>query len=625
MNKYKILLGIFSILVFLNLGCTEKILDKSPLDKYSDATVWVDVNLSSNYLNYCYNRAQVGQFRNVMIGAVSDEMHVSRGSNSAPYNIGTMTADNTNGAMGNPWYPNSSWAQFVNIQRINLFLDNIDNVANAYKESQRASMKEKTDILKGEALFLRGFIYTEMCRTYGGLPILKTASKLGDDFSVVDRASFKETVDFIVEDLDAAAALLPLKADQKLGRATKEAALSIKSRLLLFAASDLTADGTAANATNLKGDNVGELVSYINPDRTALWTAARDAAKAVMDLGTCELANFGAPDQQAVAENYFNFFKAQDLSDKEVIWGIQYISDQTVERLGYTPNQANGPNGNICFGRNGPFQEMVNEYEMKDGSNYADHYTIDANKYIQNISTKYRNESPYYNREPRFYASVLYDSAVWQPRQGAAATRDPLGIYERRLHKTIAADGTVTNVYGLDTRGAAVNPQNGSYGGYLTKKFMDPAIWGATDFNTNVAIEIRYAEILFNYAEACLELGDVATATTYINMIRNRAGLPNFTGDITQALRHERKVELYAEGFRWYDIRRWKIMPQVFVPCGTGIDIIETYNAATGLRTTTWKHITSQVANKWVNSMWWIPIQTDELKRAPQLKQNPGY
>ena len=85
----------------------------------------------------------------------------------------------------------------------------------------------------------------------------------------------------------------------------------------------------------------------------------------------------------------------------------------------------------------------------------------------------------------------------------------------------ITVDGTVTNVYGLDTRGAAVNPQNGCYGGYLTKKFMDPAIWGATDFNTNVAIEIRYAEILFNYAEACLALGDTPTATKYINMIRS--------------------------------------------------------------------------------------------------------
>lgn len=616
MNKYKINIRIFAILVFLLSAC-EKMLDKTPLDKFSDATVWTDVNLASSYLDFCYNNAQVGQFISgvnfyVMIGAVSDELLTKRGLSSSPYNVGAMTADNTAGQYGENWFPNSNWQQFSNIQKINVFLDKIDIVANAYKESEKASIKVKTDILKGEALFLRAFLYTEMCRTYGGLPIFKKPNKLGDDFSTITRATFKETVDFIVENCDMAAQLLPLKDNSRLGRATKEAALSIKSRMLLFAASDLTADGTAAS----------ELVGYNNPDRTALWTAAKDAAKAVMDLGTCQLADFGAPDQKVVAQKYFEFFQAYDLSNKEVIWGIQYLLN-----LGtyHTINQTDGPNGNLCFGRNSPFQGMVDEYEMEDGSKYSDHYTVDANNYIKNISTKYRHESPYYDREPRFYASILFDSAVFQPRLPELAILDPLGIYERRLHRTIAANGTITDVFGLDSRQGPITPQNGSYGGYLTKKFMDPAVKGGTEYNQNVAIEIRYAEILFNYAEACLELGDIPTATTYINIIRNRAGLPNFTGDITEALRHERKVELFAEGFRWYDIRRWKIMPQVFVPCGGGVDIIETYKVATGERTTTWQLISAQVPNKWVESMYWIPIQTDELKRAPQLIQNPGY
>jgi hypothetical protein len=66
-------------------------------------------------------------------------------------------------------------------------------------------------------------------------------------------------------------------------------------------------------------------------------------------------------------------------------------------------------------------------------------------------------------------------------------------------------------------------------------------------------------------------------------------------------------------------------MPQVFVPCGTGVDIIEKFTVATGVRTTTWQLINAQVANKWVPNMYWIPIQTDELKKAPQIIQNPGY
>lgn len=612
MNVYKINIRIFVALIFLLTACDKEMLNKTPLNQYSDANVWSDINLASSYLNDCYNGAQIGQFKAVMIGAVSDEMLSGRGSSSSPYNVGNMTADNTSGQYGSNWYSNSNWNQFNNVQKINIFLDKIDKLPDAYKVSEKADIKKQADILKGEALFLRAFLYTEMCRTYGGLPILKKPNSLEDDFSTITRGTFKETVDFIAADCDAAAKLLPLKANTRLGKATKEAALAIKSRMLLFAASDLTADGTAKS----------ELVGYLSPNRASLWTAARDAAKAVMDLGTSQLADFGAPDQKAVAQKYFDFFKAKDLSNPEVIWGIQYLLN-----LGRTTsvNQTNGPNGNFCFGRNGPVQGMVDEYEMEDGSKYSDHFTVDANKYIKNISTKYQKENPYLNREPRFYGSVLYDGAVWQPRLPALAGRDPLGIYDRRLLKTVGADGTVTNLPGLDTRQGPIAPQNGTYGGYLTKKFMDPAIQGTYSNTENVAIEIRYAEILFNYAEACLALNDIPTATTYINKIRNRAGLPNFIGDITMALRHERKVELYAEGFRWYDIRRWKIMPQVFVPSGVGIDVVETYNVSTTKRTTTWQHISAQVPNKWVESMYWIAIQTDELKKAPQLKQNPGY
>ena len=152
---------------------------------------------------------------------------------------------------------------------------------------------------------------------------------------------------------------------------------------------------------------------------------------------------------------------------------------------------------------------------------------------------------------------------------------------------------------------------------------MDNTVVGDVEYNQNIWIFIRYAEILLNYAEACLELGDVPTATTYINMIRNRAGLPDFTSDITEALRHERKVELYAEEFRWYDIRRWKILVESLSPPNWGIDIMEINDG--GTITTTWTRIIAMQANNPNEKMYWIPIATDELKKAPNLIQNPGY
>ncbi len=620
MNMNKINIRILAILVFLLSACNQELLDKTPLDRYSDATVWTDIDLATSYLNYCYNSARVGDFwdriswsqKGIMKGAVADEMVYRRGAENSPYNLGQMSPDNTGGRYGPNWFINSTWDQFANIQRINIFISKIDEVAEAYDGSVKAEIKKRSDILKGEALFLRAFLYTEMCRTYGGLPILDRPSKLGDDYLSITRATFEKTVSFIVKDCDDAAQLLPLKSDTELGRATREAALAVKSRMLLFAASDLTADGTAQN----------ELVGYASPNRTALWTAARDAAKAVMDIGTNQLADFGAPDKDAVAQNYFDFFKVYDLSNKEIIWGVQYdLSLGSPSNV----NEMNGPNGNLCFGNNGTLQGMVDEYEMEDGSKFSDHFTLDDNNFIKNTSTKYQTENPYYNREPRFYASILHDSAVWQPRFPSLIVRDPLGIYEVRTRIIIGADGTETIIPGIDTQQGPLTPGNGARSGYITKKFMDPAIIGSISNNENVWIEFRYAEILLNFAEASLELNDIPTATTYINMIRNRAGLPDFTGDITEALRHERKVELFAEGKRWYDIRRWKIMPKVFVPGGMGIKIVETYYEATNQRSTTWQVQSIQPANVFKENMYWIPIARDEMNRAPQLVQNPGY
>jgi len=599
MKKYMNII-ILSILVLLLPACSEKILDKVPLNSYSDATVWTDIKLASAYLNACYLSIGNG-FDAEMLSAVADETFLSRGGSSNSYLSGEVTADNLSGAP-------RPWGTFSNVQKINVFLDNIDKVPDSYKESEKTEVKAQTDVLKGEALFLRAWFYTQLCCCYGGVPLMDKTNQLGDDFSGITRATFEATVNFIVKDCDDAAQLLKLKSETEMGRATKEAALALKSRILLFAASDLTADGTAEN----------ELVGYTTPNRTSLWTAARDAAKAVIDLGTCELADFGAPDQKAVAKNYFEFFKAYDLSNNEVIFGQMFLQ---YNGPGQQINILNGPNGNHEYGRNGTLQSMVDEYEMKDGSKFFDHFTIDNNEYI-NTSTKFHHENPYYDREPRFYSSVLYDSAVWHSHDVSLAQRDPLGIFDRRTRIIMQAGVEISRTFGIDSRNGPIENWNACYGGYLTKKFMDDKI-NRDEPNQNIWIYFRYAEIILNYAEACLELGEFGTATDYINMIRNRAGLPDFTGDITQALRHERKIELYMEESRWYDIRRWKILEESLSPPLYGIDILEINND--GTITTTWKLIVAQDANKPNKKMYWIPIGTDELKRAPQLVQNPGY
>ena len=587
-----------AILVLLLPACSEKILDKTPLDSYSDPLIWSDANLASRYLNAIYEQIPNGNIRrgnHYGTGPFTTEHTYLKGGSLTEYDRAQVSPDAAGTDRGH-----LNWNRFEYIQRLNYFIANIDKMPD----------QESARVLKGEAIFLRALFYSEICRVYGGVPLFDQPNQLGTDYTKTERNTFKETIDFIAKDCDDAAQLLNLKSNSIMGRPTKEAALALKSRMLLFAASDLTADGQAAS----------EYVGYQSPDRNALWTAARNAAKAVMDLGTCKLSDFGAPDQEAVAKKYFDFFKAYTLEDKEVIWGRMYRVDVGFEMW---TNRWCGPNGLNCWGNNDPYGNMVDDYEMKDGSKFFDHFTFNANKEYVNASSKFTNKNIYYNREPRFYASILYDSIIWQKRPADMIAIDPLGIYDRRTRIVKENGVEKSKRFGLDTRQGPVSPQNACYTGYLIKKQMDDAVQGVTDRNQSICIWIRYAEVLLDYAEASLELGDIPTATTYINMIRNRAGLPDFTGDIKTALRHERNIELAFENKRWFDERRWKTLEANFAQYLYGVDITEV--TENGVTTTTWKQAYAAPQKVWNKKSYWFPIPRDEINRAPKLVQNPFY
>lgn len=601
---------ILIVLLIVLSSCANEVLDKTPLDSYSDPVVWSDINLAKSHLTMAYNQVEYGMDKGEMLGAMTDELVTARGFTGRPWNQAQITADRLGTNRGQ-----LNWGHFSNIQRINVFLDNIDDVPSGYAGSEKAAIEAQASVLKGEAFFLRAWEYHAIMRSYGGLPLFDKPNKMDDDFLEITRATFEQTINFIVSDCDQAASLLNMKSEMEMGRATKEAALALKARVLLFAASELTAGSKVAN----------DLVGYLNPNRKELWTKAKNAAKAVMDLGTVKLSDFGAPDQKAVAQNYFALFKIRDLSDDEIIWGRMFRPDVGATHI---MNRRCGPNGINNFGRNGPMAQAVDSYQMMDGSNFFDHFKIESDgefgTYV-NISNKFTYENPYYFREPRFYATILYDSAVWQPRFPNMAERDPLGIYDRRTRTVIENGVVISDVKGIDTRSGPIENWNGNYGGYIIKKFMDDEIIGRDMPNENSWIFMRYAEVLLNYAEACLELGEQVEAAKYINMIRNRAGLPDFTGDIWAAYHYERKIELFGEDIRWYDIRRWRrielddLRPKIVM--GVQIDEVK----ENGVTTTTWKRVRAQPDNGYNENMYWIPIATEELRRAPKLVQNPGY
>ncbi len=618
-----------AVVMFITPSC-EDVLDQQAVDTYNEQAVFSDINLVNAYLGKCYDRMGgntdagiLGAREDLLASGTDQTLCIHRPSNYVMLK-GTMSPDQL-GFFNNIGYGGYlRWNDlYANIQNVNKILDQIDNVP--LKEGQEA-MKNR---IKGEAYFIRAYDYSSLLMVYGGAILQDKAFVLGEDFLTIKRSSIKETLDFILKDIDSAIATLPATIDQ--GRANRAAAAALKSRVLLFCASKLTNGGWAEQAGN-------PLVSFPAGSQTALLQQARDAAKDIMDGKYGNFALVGSTadpvsplspaDVQKYADTYFSIFNQKSGWNTETIWGIQF------PLTGGNVNNANlwyGPNGYHNWGNNNPTEPMVRSYEMADGSKFQwDKYDpgnmeVRTATDAQLAADPLRN--PYNGREPRFYASILYDGAPWQQRPSDAAGLEPENKVQTSYFFAKTGD-TTPYKSGLDTRQGLIESWNGTKNGYYIRKLLDPATAGQYFRNTNTWVEFRYAEILMNYAEACIELGgaDLQKGIDAMNMVRNRAGLPDrVTTDQAQAreyVRHERNIEFFAEGHRFYDMRRWMICEEVITDV-YGMRI-EHYDDGYHV----WKYNKADKADARSftdKKFYWVPISRDEMKKAPQLQQNPGY
>lgn len=618
-----------AILLFLMPSCND-VLDQQAVDTFNEKLVFSDINVVNAYLGKCYDRMG-GNTDNGILGAREDLL--SSGTDQtlcihrpARYVMikGTMSPDDLQYFDQTNHGGYLRWTDlYNNIQNVNKILDNIDAVPLKPGEDKVAKQ------MKGEAYFIRAYDYSTLLMVYGGAILQNKAFMLGEDFLTIKRSTLKETLDFILKDIQSAIDNLPASVEQ--GRANKAAAAALKSRILLFCASKLTNGGWAEQASN-------QLVSFPSGSQNSLLQQARDAAKDVMDgkYGTYSLVGttdnppspLSAADVQKYADNYFSIFNQKAGWNSETIWGIQF------PLTGGNWNRANlwyGPNGYHNWGNNNPTEPFVRSYEMADGTKFQwDKY----NPGNMDVRTATNAElaadplrNPYNGREPRFYASILYDGALWQQRPSDAAGLEPENKIQTSYFFKKQGDATAYKS-GLDTRQGLIESWNGTKNGYYIRKLTDPATAGQYFANTNTWVEFRYAEILMNYAEACIELGgsDLQKGIDALNMVRNRAGLPDrVTTDQAAArefVRHERNIEFFAEGHRFYDMRRWMIAEQAITDV-FGMRI-EHYDDGYHV----WKYNKADKADARVfndKKMYWVPISRSEMNKAPQLQQNPGY
>ena len=625
----KIFYNILAIAFLLGLATScEDVLDQQAVDTFNEELVFSDLNVVKAYLGKTYDRMGgdtdagiLGAREDLLVSGTDQTLCIHRPANYVMIK-GTMSPDQLGFFVDNGLGGYTRWNNlYANIQNVNKILDNIDAVP--LKAGEEALQKQ----MKGEAYFIRAYDYASLLMIYGGAILQDKAFMLGEDYSTMKRSSIKETLDFILKDIQSAIDNLPASVEQ--GRANRAAAAALKSRVLLFCASKLTNGGYEPSNT---------LVSFPAGSQNGLMQQARDAAKDVMDgkYGNFSLVGSTADpasplspaDVQKYADNYFSIFNQKAGWNTETIWGIQF------PLTGGNVNNANlwyGPNGYHNWGNNNPTEPLVRSYEMADGTKFKwDKYNpgdMEVRKATAAELAADPLRNPYNGREPRFYASILYDGAPWQQRPSDAAGLEPENKIQTGYYLKNEGDKDPYKS-GLDTRQGLIEAWNGTKNAYYIRKLCDPATAGQYFRNTNTWVEFRYAEILMNYAEACIELGgaDLQKGVDAMNMVRNRAGLPDrVAADQATAreyMRHERNIEFFAEGHRFYDMRRWMIAEQV-IENVYGMRIEHYDNGST-----MWKYNKNDKADERTftdKKFYWVPLSRDEMNKAPQLQQNPGY
>lgn len=471
------------VAVFVLNACD--VLDMKPLDKVSDADVWEDSALIELYVNASYNSIN-HEFSQHMLSDASDETYCIHNWGSLwTVQRGEMTSDNVTGISEKINY----WKQaYGNIRTINVFFDKI---ADAPVES---ALKDR---MKGEMKFIRAWIYANLIWRYGGVPLITGLFELNQDYKV-ERASYSDCVDFIVKELDEAISLLPAKSiSENLGRATGNACMALKARVLLYAASKQN-----------------------NPSHSKeKWEAAAQATKAVLDAGYSLCNDYQSVFLEDNAEIIFARYFTQANSTDFMLW--------------------NGRNGSNGFTGENPTQNLVNAYEMTNGELP---YLNEELPLKVNPASGYDESNPYADRDPRFAASILYDGSVWAGREtetwhgGLDSPESSIGSWN--ASKTAYALKKFM-VESIPPAGSSVRPEN-------------PWI-----FFRLAEFYLNYAEIMYELGneDVAREYLNKVRSRQSVQMPPVTA-----SGDkLRDKIRNERRVELAFEGHRFFDVRRWGI------------------------------------------------------------------
>ncbi len=552
----------------------------SSCKKNLERDIVADLSEQQVITSYDFTRSRVNAIYSVLpdgFTPISGAMYASA-TDDAEHTLETSGIQKFNTGAWNAYdNPDGAWNMFYRgIRKANELLLTADSVnLDPYRldpdPTQQTVYKTRLEEIKRwkyEVRFLRAFFYFELIKRYGGVPLVTQVFTLDDDPQQVKRNTLAECIQFISNECDSTASVLPVTyGTGDLGRITKGASLALKSRLLLYAASDLYNTPSWAG-----GYGNAELISLPAGDRAARWKAAADAAKAVLDLpGT----------GYALHTSYAALFKT--FNSAEIILTRRSAATNTFEKASYPVGYDLGQSGTT------PSQNLVDAYEVKVNATTSVPFDWNNPAHAAN---------PYLNRDPRLALSVLLNNTTFKGRPVEAWAGGLDGKGKERATKT----------------------------GYYLRKYVDENVNLLTNTTSiHSWIIFRLAEMYLNYAEALNEYSPGhADIKMNIDRVRARTGIamPPMPTGLSQAvvrekIRNERRIEFAFEGHRAWDLRRWMQAPVYLAAPLEGIDINKT-----GTNAFTYTPVTVETRN-FQTRMYLYPIPQGEIMIDNLLVQNP--
>ena len=533
MKKINICLILFTTLALF--ACQKQALDKKPLDRISDAQVWENASLIDAYITNIYSRIQLPytyapnptqgelMFAEAIVSDEGLTPHTWHGI--YPRLFGVIAPANSH------YLEYWDWSI---IRDINTFLENgakiSTNVLDPVVKKERIA----------EMRFIRAYTYFEFVKRFGGVPLITKAQAVTDpkEELFAKRETEQKIYDFILTEIDAV--LIDLPTDVKTQRFTRWAALALKSRAALYAASISKYGSVQLNG--VLGIPASEASRYfkISLDASKALIPASDGG---LDAsGRFSLYRTGSipGNPTSYANTYYNLFITEGTS--ESIFEKRYRSKDLGNSLNKFENAFT------------PTAEFLNSFENVDGSDPIikfDGVVVDQQSDL------------WMKREPRFHGAFRWDQHPWFPG-------DTMFTHNYVITKSGNTDVNPATVYfkgnGQRIRGAGNYATTGSP--VYRKKFSRPILEVNWEESTTPAVIFRLGEMYLNAAEAAFESGNAAEALGFINKIRDRGGVKPHAAINMSLIMRERKIELMFEGHRFYDLKRWRLADKTIAQGG---------------------------------------------------------